>query len=229
MSVHGGNYMEQQTWYAIDVNLLSDLHHYLQQYYTLGLPELDEYSREKKARDLVIEKRSSKREEAFNKPWYDFKKAVLQRFGHLSEGNRFIPGYSLDTPIIRQCEITPGTIYRRELHLSVSLLSPYYTSFFVDVYRFDSMKPEEQLFPMEQRFLSSATAQKVAGGKDAFEAMRRLASDHFPEHRFVNHEILFEHKIISGINLGQLISGYYPIFSYLFDNTFPVENLKVLP
>jgi len=229
MSEHGENYMEQQTCYVIDTNLLSDLYHHVQQYYTLGLPELDEFSKEKKARDLIIEKRFRKGDEAFSKPWYDLRKAVLQRFGQLTEGYLQAPSYSLRVPIIREREIIPGTSYRREFYLFISLLSPYYTQFFVDVYRFDGMKPEEQLLATKNSFLSSKIAQKDVAAKDAFEAMRRLASDHFPEHRFINHEIVFKHKITSGIDLGQFVSGGCPIFSYLFDHTFPLENLEVLP
>ncbi|QJB34899.1 hypothetical protein HF324_27645 [Chitinophaga oryzae] len=211
-------------------NELSSLLHCVQQHYPIGLPELYDHPRASNTRDLLISDMIKKANTKEATPWTELLADVSRHLHKFTTNYRQAPCYSFFVPIIAEKEIIAGTRYRRDLFLFVSLLCPYYTQFFADHYRFDGMKPSDKELTPNFRMLSGEIGQREQTGKMAFEVINSLVSHHFSDYQYINHTTLFDKKIYSGIRLeGQGIAGNYPIFSFLFDDTFSLENLNVLP
>lgn len=121
------------------------------------------------------------------------------------------------------------TNHSRQVVLIISLLCPYYTVFYLDSYVFKNIwTTERTIVPTFRIAYSEILPEFETKEKEIFEQLRRLTEKHFFGYTFLRHRIAFGNYIKSDIQLeGQANSGPYPLFSYLFDGYFDLNNLEI--
>ncbi|WP_142688644.1 hypothetical protein [Chitinophaga polysaccharea] len=215
---------------SIGDKIMLDLLKYIHQYYPIGLPEYYNQPRRMIERDHIVANKINDLIEGKETAWSLFVKELKKRDWELLD-MAFIqfPSYVVHIKLKTPDFSTPEILHQRELVVVVSLLCPYYTIYYLDTYRFNTIRAAHYRFGPIFRITFKDLLPEFSFDQEALlKEVEDLTKQYFPSHNYASHGMLMNRYLTPGIILeGQSGAGPYPIYSYLFDHTFNFKNLEI--
>jgi hypothetical protein len=157
---------------------------------------------------------------------------VRNSFNNLTVLNSYhhqFPNYAMD---IRFPKIEyPEVDLNYKLSLRISLLTNYYTIFFEEVIFHKNLRAGSDQAP-SMSFAVSSSIGHIADAGNIVQTLKTIVGTNFPDHKFVNHALLFSRKIRGGYPHGadgNPFNKEYSLYNFLFDNEYEVfEDLNVV-
>jgi len=150
---------------------------------------------------------------------------IRNSFNNLTVLNRYhhqFPNYAMD---IRFPKIEyPEVDLNYKLSLRISLLTNYYTIFFEEVILHKNLKAGSNQAP-SMSFAVSSSIGHIADARNMVQTLKTMVETNFPDHKFVNHALLFSRKIQGGYPHGadgNQFNKEYSLYNFLFDNEYEV-------
>ncbi|MGF6924645.1 hypothetical protein QFZ48_000145 [Chitinophaga sp. W2I13] len=210
--------------------IMLDLLRYIHQYYPIGLPEYYNQPRRMMERDHILANKISDLTEGKETAWSIFVRELKQHNWELLDMAYIqFPSYVVRIKLKTPDFSTPEIFHSRELVVVVSLLCPYYTIYYLDTYRFNTIRAAHHRYRPIFRIAFKEVLPEFSFNQDAhLKEVEDLTRLHFPSHNYASHGMLMQRYLSPGIVLeGQSGEGPYPIYSYLFDYTFNIKNLEI--
>lgn len=210
--------------------IMLDLLKHIHRYYPVGLPEYYNQPRRMIERDQIVADKINGLIEEKETAWSLFVIELKKHEWELFDMAYIqFPSYVVHIKLKSPDFSTPEILHERELVVVVSLLCPYYTIYYLDTYRFDTIRSAHHRFGPTFRIVFKDLLPEFSFDQDALlKEVERLTKLHFPSYSYAGHGMLMRRYLTPGIVLeGQSDEGPYPIYSYLFDHTFSFRNLEI--
>ena len=154
--------------------------------------------------------------------------SLFKNYPVLNSYHRQFPNYALDIKL--PDKKYPEIQLSYHLKIRISLLTNYYTLFFEEVALHKNiMRSLISLNPMVSYAVSS-TLVGIDGSQKMIENMKNVIQTHFPNHQFVNHNLLMLRKMHGGYPHGTDPNPYNnenSFYNFLFDNEYSTFNLSI--
>lgn len=213
----------------LDAPLALQLLETIHAYYPIGLPHMrDEYRGFQKLLDIQKKKIQ---EVAAGGPenWQSLVEAMKQEWGdHRTMNLAGTPFPCYQAKIFFDSETQLGLKKTTGIILSISLLVEHYALFVIDDYGFVSYSQDAAI--ISQKIISSGDDHPLVGVR-TIEGLKQRIERHFPQHRFVNHRVLFNYKIFGAFGM----AGWFDnldqsvIYDYLFGGDMVGLKYSVAP
>ncbi|QNN41052.1 hypothetical protein [Pedobacter roseus] len=134
------------------------------------------------------------------------------------------PNYAIDIRLPKIEYVEVGLNYK--LSLRISLLTNYYTIFFEEVILHKNLKAGFNQTP-SMSFAVSSSIGHIADAENMVQILKTIVETNFPDHKFVNHVLLFSRKIQGGYPHGadgNPFNKEYSLYNFLFDNEYQVSE-----
>lgn len=208
-----------------------DLLKHIHQYYPIGLPEYYNQPRGIMIeRDHIVTNKINDLIEGKETAWSLFVNELKKHDCELLDMAPIqFPSYVIHIKLKTPDFSTPEILHKRELVVVVSLLCPYYTIYYLDTYRFNTIRAAHHRYGPTFRIAFKDLLPEFSFDQEALlKEVEELIKRYFPNHAYAIHGMLMHRYLSPGIILeGQIGEGPYPIYSYLFDDTFNFKNLEI--
>ncbi len=213
------------------IELIKELLERVYNYYPIGIPSFRSiYEGDQKIREIIGKKINqilAKEETA----WTSFVQKLEKTYspGFFDIGYHQFPSYiaAIET------NKSENDLFRftQRAVLNISLLCPHYTVYFEDYYTFNYNKTS--ILPPNLRTFFSEKSKEIDKEKADIASIKKTIELFFPDHSFVDHKVLFDYKLTSGLPYSFLHEEYldfksYPLYSFLFDSHLLLDNLTIL-
>jgi hypothetical protein len=210
-------------------NLVEKVHFY----YPIGIPQIYKVypgykMMEKICHDKILGVQTSKQT-----PWT---KAVEQIDNLSLDGTLYdlnylqFPNYSASVGAKK--ELTQGIEITKSIELNVSLLTKYYTIFFLDTFRFLDFGSEGPIPIYPMKMIAYLKMRPTNISLDPILKIKDIVENCFDGYYFVQHDVLFSYKMDGSSIFGSMEdyqSGQlHSLYEFLFSNHLPTEEITVL-
>lgn len=108
----------------------------------------------------------------------------------------------------------------RALVLIISLLGPYYTVYFEDIYTISNVISDTNRRPAQFKIVfTEVTPELFPTASEYLATLKKMTTDYFPDYQYLHHKFLMRRKVEGLYQLpSEIDNGPHTFFKYLFNN-----------
>jgi hypothetical protein len=208
------------------INRLSKI---IYNYYPIGFPYLNLSYVGFREYENILKGRISALQNNEDSPWKKLLSVFQEKYGGkaIEQYSIQFPSYSIQIEL--HSEASNNFTFSRKIVVIASLLCKYYTVFFEDFYNFNHNETYKGVPPFYRILFSKEKG--LNNATEVFTKTVALVKNNISEYDYISHKLLFDYKVFGGYpyteNQESALPSY-PIFSFLFDGFFQLDNLEII-